>query len=697
MYDVKEYNIDQIRNLALCGHNSSGKTTLAEAILYVTGASKRFGKVDDGTTVSDFTEEEISRKISISTALLHTDHNGTKFNVIDLPGFPDLFGETVAALPAADLAAIVVNATAGVEVGTEQAFRQCEKYGTPRAFIVNRIDKEHAEFQPVVDRIQAVFGHKAVPVFLPIGEGLTLKGIIDLTKMKAYTFDANGKATETEIAAEDKGRVDAAREKLIENVAESDDQLLEKFFDSGELSPDEIKQGLRKGIQNSSVFPIFVTSAATTAGMKTLLDFAVDYFPTPADRTDIVGVLPGTDQEKVRKIDADGVPTAFVFKTVSEPHVGELSFIRVFTGKVSHGDDLYNTTASSGEKIGQIYVTNGKERKEIGTVPAGDMAALVKLRQTHTGDVLTSKNDPFAFPEIEFPPAVVDLGIKSLAKGDEEKISSGLARLRDEDPTFKVVSDPILKQMLIYAQGELQIDILVKKLKERYGVEVELEKPRIPYRETITGKAEVQHKYKKQSGGRGQYGDVHIRMAPLPRGEEFKFINSISGGVIPTKFIPSVEKGIKEAMKEGQLSGHPVVDVEIDLFYGSHHTVDSSDLAFKMAGSMAFKDAFLKSNPVLIEPIYNIEVRVPEEFTGDIMGDISSRRGRIAGMDPDGESQVIRAQVPLADLYKYSTQIKSLTQGRGIYSREFSHYEEVPRENMEKIIEEYKREKETEK
>jgi elongation factor G len=694
---VREYSIDQIRNLALCGHNGSGKTTLSEAILHVTGTSKRFGKVDEGTTVSDFTDEEISRKISISAALLHADHGGTKFNIIDLPGFPDLFGETVAALRAADVAVIVVNATAGVEVITEQAFRFCDKHLTPRAFVVNRIDKEHVEFQPVVDRIQTVFGHKAVPVQLPIGEGLTFKGVIDLTEMKAYTFDASGKATECEVPDEHRSKADAAREKLVESVAESDDELLEKFFDSGELSPDEIKQGLKKGIRNLSVIPIFVTSAFTAAGVSTLLDFAARYFPTPVDRAEIEGIVPGTDQEKVRAVEADGVPTAYVFKTVSEAHVGELSFIRVFSGRVSHGDELFNTTADTSEKIGQIYATNGKERKEVGFVPAGDMAALVKLRKTHTGDVLTIKSDPFAFPELGFLPPVVDVGIRPLAKGDEEKISSGLARLREEDPTFKVVSDPVLKQTLIYAQGELQIDILVKKLKERYGVEVELEKPKIPYRETVRGKAEVQHKYKKQTGGRGQYGDVHIRLAPLPRGENFKFTNSISGGVIPAKFIPSVEKGIVEAMKEGQLSGHPVVDVEVDLFFGSHHTVDSSDLAFKMAGSMAFKDAFMKCDPILIEPIYNIEVRVPEEFTGDIMGDISSRRGRIAGMSPDGSAQVIKAQVPLAELYKYSTQIKSLTQGRGIYSREFSHYEEVPHEIVEKIVEEYRRARETQK
>jgi len=694
---VKEYKIEQIRNLALCGHSSCGKTTLAEAILFITGTSTRFGKVDDGTTASDFNDDEISRKISISAALLHADHKGVKFNLVDLPGYPDLFGETVAALPAVDSAVIVVSGTAGVEVITEQAFRFCNKSDLPRAFVISKLDKEHVEFEPRLAEVQAAFGQKAIPVQLPIGEGLGFKGIIDLIEMKAYTYDADGKATESEVTGDDKSRAESAREKLIENIAESDDKLLEKFFESGKLALDEIVLGLRKGIQNRSIYPIFVTAAYTAAGVSTFLDFASKFFPTPADRGEIKGVFPGTTDEKIRKIDPNGVPTAFVFKTVSEPHVGELSFIRVFSGSISHGDELYNMTSESAEKIGQIYVTNGKDRKETGTVPAGDMAALVKLRQTHTGDTLTAKGDVFAFPKLDYPAPVVDLGIRPLAKGDEEKISSGLTRLREEDPTFKMVADPELRQTLIFAQGELQIDILVSKLKERFGVQVELEKPRIPYRETVQAKAEVQYKYKKQSGGRGQYGDVHIRMAPKPRGEGFEFKNAISGGVIPTKFIPSVEKGVIEAMQVGQLSGHKVVDIQVELFYGSSHSVDSSDMAFKMAGLFAFRDAFMKCNPSLLEPIYDIEVRVPEEFTGDIMGDISSRRGRIGGMSPDGAQQVIKAQVPQSELYKYSTQIKSLTQGRGLYTRQFSHYEEVPREVQEKIVEEYKRERETEK
>ncbi|NIP43160.1 MAG: elongation factor G, partial [candidate division Zixibacteria bacterium] len=406
------------------------------------------------------------------------------------------------------------------------------------------------------------------------------------------------------------------------------------------------------------------------------------------------GLKPDSDEEISRPVSEGAPPVIFIFKTVSESHVGELAYFRVFTGSVKQGDELYNTSFEDTEKIAQMYNVNGKNRKEVSKVGPGDMGAFVKLRKTHTGDTLTSKSDPLMIPKLEFPEPVVDIGVRPISKGDEEKISGGLAKLHEEDPTFMMRVDPELKQTLLYAQGELQMDIILNKLKKRFGVDVETEKPRIPYRETIKGKAEVQYKYKKQTGGKGQYGDVHVRVAPLPRGEGFEFINAITGGVIPSKFIPSVEKGIVEAMTEGSLAGYQVVDLKVELFYGSYHTVDSSDMAFKIAGSMAFKDAFLKSNPVLLEPIYNLEVIVPDDYTGDIMGDVSSRRGKILGMEPEGPNQRIKAQVPLAELYKYSTSVRSMTQGRGVFSRSFSHYEEVPREIQDKIVEEAKREKE---
>jgi elongation factor G len=691
---VKEYKIEQIRNLGLVGHGTCGKTSFAEAMLFIGGVTTRLGKVDEGNTVSDYSDEEINRKISISASALNIEHKGSKFNVVDMPGYADFIGEVVGGLQVADVAVILMEGTGGVEVGTEMAFRYADKYETPRCFVINKIEKEHSEFASRVELLQNHFGIHVVPVQIPIGEGLNFKGIVDLVKMKAYSYGDNGAATEMEIPGNMKDQAQAAHDKLIENIAEADEALLEKFFDAGELSPEEIQTGLKKGIADRKIYPVFASSALTTAGVATFMDFAAEYFPSPADFGDIKGVDPDSKEEKTRPVSEGAPPVVFIFKTVSESHVGELSFFRVFTGSVSQGDELFNLTCNEAEKIAQIYNVNGKMRKEVGKVGPGDMGAFVKLRYSHTGDTLSKKKDPIMIPKLKFPEPVIDVGIKPISKGEEDKISSGLSKLHEEDPTFMMKVDGELKQTLLFAQGELQMDIILNKLKQRFGVEVQTEKPRIPYRETIKGRAEVQYKYKKQTGGKGQYGDVHIRVAPLTRGQGFEFVNAITGGVIPAKFIPSVEKGIVEAMEEGSLAGYKVVDLQVELFYGSYHTVDSSDMAFKIAGSMAFKDAFLKSSPVLLEPIYNLEIVVPDDYTGDVMGDISSRRGKILGMEPDGSNQRIKAQVPLAELYKYSTSLRSMTQGRGMFSRSFSHYEEVPREITEKIIEESRKSKE---
>jgi elongation factor G len=691
---VKEYKIEQIRNLGLVGHGTCGKTAFAEALLYAAGVTSRLGKVEEGNTVSDYSEEEINRKISISASALNFEWNGHKMNVVDMPGYADFIGEVVGGLRVADVATVLMDATGGVEIGTEMAVKYADKYDIPRCFVINKIEKEHAEFDSKVELLQKHFGIHVIPVQLPIGEGLNFKGIIDLIRMKAYDYDDKGKASEMDIPADMQSAAQAAHDKLIESVAESDDTLLEKFFDAGELTPEEIQRGLKKGIFGKVIFPVFAASSLSMAGISSFLDFATNYFPSPADFPDIKGVKPGTDEEKTRPISEGAPPVIFIYKTVSESHVGELSFFRVFTGSVKQGDELYNTTARETEKIAQIYAVTGKNRVEASKVGPGDMGAFVKLRSSHTGDTLTAKNNPLQIPMLDFPEPVIDVGIVPAAKGDEEKVSSGLNRLHEEDPTFMMKVDPEIKQTLLFAQGELQLDIILSKLKQRFGVGVETEKPRIPYRETIRGKAEVQAKYKKQTGGRGQYGDVHIRMSPMARGEGFEFVNEIAGGVIPGKFIPSVEKGVVEAMTEGALAGYKVVDLKVALFYGSYHTVDSSDMAFKIAGSMAFKDAFLKSSPILLEPIYDLEITVPDDYTGDVMGDISSRRGKIQGMEPAGVNQLIRAQVPLAELYKYSTNLRSMTQGRGMYARKFSHYEEVPREITEKIVEEYKQKRE---
>ncbi|MFQ6003613.1 MAG: elongation factor G, partial [Candidatus Zixiibacteriota bacterium] len=527
-----------------------------------------------------------------------------------------------------------------------------------------------------------------------IGQGGEFKGVIDLIKMKAVYFDRTGKPKEDKIPMELEEKAKDHREKLMEAVAESDDSLLERFFDKGELTDEEIKDGLRKGVVGLKIYPLLCGSALENIGVSTLLDAIVWYFPSPSDFVQIKGKEPGTDKEKTIKIGEDGSLSAFAFKTVSEPHVGELTFLKVYSGKLQSGMDVYNSTKGANERIGQIYALNGRERREIGIVNAGYLAAVVKLKNTQTGDTFCDRKDPVILPNIDFPKPVINMAIKPKAKGDEEKIANGFAKLREEDPTFIMEVDTDIKQTIIYGQGELHLEVMVDRLKKRFGVEAELEKPKIPYRETIKTKAEAQGKYKRQSGGRGQYGDVWLRLEPLPRGAGFEFQNEIVGGVVPSKYIPAVEKGVVEAMNDGVLATYKVVDTKVTLYDGSFHEVDSSDLAFKIAGSMGFKNAAAKAKLVLLEPIYNMQVIVPEEFMGDVMGDLSSRRGKILGMDREGNFQNIKAQVPLAELYKYSTSLRSLTQGRGIHSREFSHYEEVPKDIAEKIIKEAQAEKE---
>jgi elongation factor G len=507
-------------------------------------------------------------------------------------------------------------------------------------------------------------------------------------------FDKMGAPKEEKIPPELEGSAKNYREKLMETVAESDDLLLEKFFEKGQLTNEEIRDGLRKGVAGLKIYPLLCGSALGNIGVSTLLDSIIECFPSPSDFVQIKGKDPGTDKEKTIKIGQDGPLCVFAFKTVSEPHVGELTFLKIYSGKLQPGMDVYNSNKGAVERIGQIYALNGRERKEIGVVNAGDLAAVVKLKNTQTGDTFCEKKDPVILPNINFPKPVINMAIKPKTKGDEEKIANGFAKLHEEDPTFIMEVDADIKQTIIYGQGELHLEVMVDRLKKRFGVETELEKPRIPYRETIKGKAEAQGKYKRQSGGRGQYGDVWLRLEPLPRGTGFEFVNEIVGGVVPSKYIPSVEKGVIEAMNEGLLAGHKVMDVKVTIYDGTYHVVDSSDLAFKIAGSMGFKNAASVAKPVLLEPIYNLEVMVPEEFMGDVMGDLSSRRGKILGMDREGSFQNIKAQVPLAELYKYSTSLRSMTQGRGIHTREFSHYEEVPREIAEKIIKESQAEKE---
>jgi elongation factor G len=680
---------DKIRNIGLVGQRGAGKTMLAEAMVYAAGITNRLGRIEDGTTTSDYTEEEKARQTSLNLSLLPIPWKNHKINLLDLPGHMDFTGDVLSGLAAVDMVAVVINAGSGVEVGTMQYFGHVEKANKPAMFVVNRLDKENTDFAANLTALQEAFGKAVVAVQWPIGKADGFKGIIDLIAMKSMTFDDKGKQTTGEIPGDMKAAAESGRERLMEAVAESNDELLEKFFEQGTLTDEELRSGLKNGITKAAIFPVMAASATSVIGASSLLDFAVQYLPTPAEVPPIKAKKSGSGEEIEIPCSAADPTAVYIFKTLSEQHIGDLSLARVFAGKLASGMELVNAQRGS-ERIGQIYEVTGKDRKEVDAALAGDIVALVKLKDTRTGNSLCAKERVVELPQPDYPEPVMDMAIRPKAKGDEERIGMGLSKLNDSDPTFKVVQDPSLKQILLFGQGDAQIDLLVEKLKNRYSVEVELDKPKIPYRETVKGKIEIQGKYKKQTGGRGQYGDCWLRIESRERGAGFEFADEVKGGVIPGKFIPSVEKGVVEAMQEGGLCGAPIVDIRVAVYFGSYHSVDSSDMAFKVAGSMGFKEGYLKCSPVILEPIYNIAVLVPEDYTGDVMGDISSRRGRIIGMEPLGKMQRVRASVPLAELYKYSVDLRSKTQGQGVYTREFSHYEEVPSDVAHRLQEEYR-------
>ena len=685
---LKEFTPENIRNVVLVGHGGAGKTSLAESFLHASGITTRLGRVDDGTTVSDYHPDEIERHISINSSLLFCEWKGKKINIIDTPGYADFIGEVKCGLRVAETAILVLKAVEGVEVGTEVVWRYSEESQSAVVVVVNKLNHENAKFEQVVQQARERLGNDVVMIQFPLTEGVGFEAVIDLLRMKLLRFgsDSKGKYTEEEIPTELREKAEKYREELVEKIAESDEVLLDKFFEHGTLSEDEIHDGLRKALRDRKIFPVLCSAATQVVGTTGILDFLADFCPTPQDRKQVVGIDPANKKEIAVNLEQNGQPTLFVFKTVSELHLGELSFFKVYSGHVAPGMDLINESNGKTERLSQIYVMNGKERKEVSRIIAGDFGAVVKLKDTHTNNTLSSKSFPVVLPPIEFPEPVISLAIFSKAKGDEERIAAGLHALHEEDPTFLVKVDSELGQTVISGQGELHLAIIVKRLKEKYGVDVEMKEPRIPYRETIRGKATVQGKYKKQSGGRGQYGDVWLQLEPKSRGGGYEFVDAIVGGVVPSKYVPAVEKGILETIHQGVLAGYPVVDVQVTLDDGSHHPVDSSDLAFKIAGSMAFKKAFLEAKPILLEPIYEVEVLLPEDFMGDVLGDISSRRGKILGMDSEVGNQKVRALIPLAELHKYSTVLRSMTQGRGIHRRRMDHYEEVPREITEKIV-----------
>ena len=674
---MKVYPTPKIRNIAFIAHGGSGKTTLAEAMLYNTGATNRLGKVDDGNTVSDFLPEEIKRKISISTSLVPCEYRDHKINILDTPGFADFLGEVRAAVKVADNALVVVSAVAGVEVQTEMFWEEAQNL--PKIVFVNRMDRENANFYKTLDDLKDKFSGTIVPLQLPIGAEASFKGVVDLLKMKALIFEpGSGKYKEEDIPTDMMAEVESYKEQLIEAAAEGNDDLLVKYLEGEELTDEEIRTGIADAASKGAAVCVFCGSALNNIGVLPVMDFIVDCMAAPHAQTDQ---------------DMSGEPlAALVFKTIADPYIGRLNFFKVIQGEIKADSVVYNATKERDEKIGQILVMRGKEQQAVPEAKNGDIVAVAKLAVTATGDTLTVKANPIKLEEIVFPEPTLGTAIEPKSKGDEDKLSNSLQRLMEEDPTIRLEKNTETKQTILHTMGESHTDIIVERLQRKFGVEVKTDEMRIPYRETIRAQVQVEGKHKKQSGGHGQYGHVWLRMEPSE--EEFEFGEEIFGGVVPKQYVPAVEKGIREAMAEGVLAGYPVTNIKAVLYDGSYHSVDSSEIAFKMAAILAFRKGMEQAKPVLLEPICNVEVEIPEQFMGDIIGDLNSKRGRVLGMEPCGKNQVVRAQVPLKEMVRYSIDLKSITQGRGKFKMEFDHYEEVPPKVAEEIIEKTKRERE---
>ncbi len=683
----------KIRNVGIVGHGGVGKTSLVEALLFSAGAVSRLGRVDDGTATTDFDPDEIDRQISINTAVAYCDWKGHRINLVDTPGYGDFIADARAGLRVVEAAVVVVDGVAGVQVQTEKVWKFANEYGLPRAIVVNRLDRERADFFRTLESLERRLKGRIVPLQIPVGEESAFRGFVDLGKMKAI-LHADGKASEAEIPAEVADRAREYREKLVEAAAETDDELLSRYLEEGALGDAEMLRALRQGIGTGKIVPVLCASAARGIGMAPLLDLFVHEFPSPAD----VAEIPGTDlkskQPGTRAPDARAPVTALVFKTLSDPHVGKLSLFRVYSGTLRSESTLLNAARGTRERMGHTAWMMGKTTRSVEALGPGEIGVVAKLKETLTGDTLCDEAQPFELPRIVFPEPAISFAIQPRSRGDEDKISNALARIAEEDPAVHYHYDPETKQLLVSGVGNLHVEVVVERMKRKYNVDVNLLPPRIPYKETVKGRAEGQGKYKKQTGGRGQYGDVWLRVEPLPRGGGFEFVDEIFGGAVPRNYIPSVEKGVRDCMKRGILAGYPVVDLKVTLYDGSYHEVDSSDMAFQIAASMGLQKVFMDAHPILLEPIMNVEVTTPADATGDVIGDLNSRRGRIVGMEPSGETAVVRAQVPMAEMLSYEPSLRSMTGGRGGYSMEFSHYEEVPAFLADKVIKEAKAEKE---
>lgn len=664
------------RNVVFVSHSSAGKTSIIDAMLYKAGANSRRGGVDEGTSMCDYNQDEIERKITITSKLLHINHNHKLVFLVDTPGYADFIGSVISSLRAADSAVCVVCGVNGVEVGTERAWRLLNEKGLPRLIFINKLDKENSNFETALSSIRSAFGKPCLPLEFPIGKETAFKETVSLL----------GKEDIDKLEGKDKEQALRYREQLVEAIAETDDALIERYLGGEELSIDELKKGLRKAVADGKVFPVLCGSAAKEIGIDSLIMAIEEILPSPLESPPIEATEPNTEKRISLKPSREEPLSALVFQSLIDPYIGQLTIFRVFSGTLRSDTSFYNATRDSRERIGQLFFLQGKEQKPVPEVSAGDIACVAKLKETALGDTISDENSRVRFDSIILPEPAISLSVKPKSRQDEEKIMSALARLNSEDPTFKYGRDPQTKELIISGLGDLHLTVMVDRLKRNFKVDVELGTPKVAYKETIKKKVQVQGKYKRQSGGRGQYGDAWLELEPLPRGGNFEFVNKVVGGVVPRQYIPAVEKGVRQAMEEGVLAGYPLVDLRVAIYDGSYHTVDSSEMAFKIAGSMALKKGVQEANPVLLEPIMDVEVIVPDDSMGSITGDINSRRGRIMGIEQKGSNQVVKAQIPLAEILKYGSELRSLTGGRGSYSMKFSHYEEVPHKIAQTII-----------
>ncbi|MBN2259309.1 MAG: elongation factor G [Clostridiales bacterium] len=689
---MNTYKFDKIRNVALLGHGGSGKTTMIESILNILGHTNRMGKVTDGNTVSDFDKEEISRGFSIGTSVIPVEWNGSKYNLLDTPGYFDFVGDVFGALRVAGGAVVLVDATSGIEVGTEKAWTYCEKRNMPRIIFINKMDKDNVNYVKIIRDLKDKFGKKVAPFVIPMGESDDFKGFVNVVDMVARVA-SNNTCIDGPIPADMDAKIKPVRDMLIESVAESDEALMEKFFEGEEFTMEEIHNGLRRGVISGEIVPVLIGSAEKSIGIHTLLNMIYDYMPTPKDMNngEYEGIDPKTDEPTSRKVDENEPFSALIFKTIVDPFVGKISLFKVYSGKLRKDMEVYNPGKDEYEKISNVFLLRGKTQLEVDEIDAGDIGATAKLQYASTGDTLCDKNNQILYPGIKFPAPALFKAIEPKSQGDEEKIGTSLHKLNDEDPSFVIERNKETKQLLVGGQGTIQIDVLINKLKKNYGVEVTLDNLKIAYRETIKGTVTVQGKHKKQSGGAGQFGDVHIRFEPST--EPFIFEEKVVGGSVPRNYIPAVQKGLEDSLDKGVLAGFHVVNLKATLLDGSYHPVDSSEMAFKMAASLAFKKGMKEAQPILLEPVMHLEIVIPDEFMGDIMGDMNKRRGRILGMEQDEKGyQKVIAEAPQSEILSYSTDLRSMTQAKGFFKMDFERYDEVPMQLAIKIIENAKAE-----